>query len=355
MGFGSLGPGLLVFLTFILSIFVAVHQSMDAHFDFGIFYYAAHMVLDGSGHALHSLDAQRLYQVRFHRPPDFLFLNPPFALLPLLDLAKLPIAFAFALWTMLSLALLVSCLKVLEIETVVKLENWPLLLSLTFLPIIAAFLHGTFAFVVLSSFVLTCAQWRKGRLSLGRLILAVATLKFQPVVGFVAILLGKRKWRELSGFATGFTLVFAVSALLTGLSELMEYPRLLHSTEFSYASMLYAMADWHGLASLVTYSHLSAQVVLLLSLATVGWAARGWTDLDHGFALAVLASMLVSYHFSPADLTLCLVPFFLAIKTGLLPFQKAPAIVMLGLLLPLVPDRHGAPVRPSGPSARNRT
>jgi hypothetical protein len=37
-------------------------------------------------------------------------------------------------------------------------------------------------------------------------------------------------------------------------------------------------------------------------------------DLDTGFSAGILASMLVSYHFYPQDLSLILIPLFLAAK-----------------------------------------
>jgi hypothetical protein len=54
--------------------------------------------------------------------------------------------------------------------------------------------------------------------------------------------------------------------------------------------------------------------VVILSLAVLLLAALAWKDLDTGFSAGILASMLVSYHFYPQDLSLILIPLFLAAK-----------------------------------------
>jgi hypothetical protein len=46
---------LLFVLSFVVAAVTAAHQAGDAHFDFGVFYYAAHIVLGGARHALYDL------------------------------------------------------------------------------------------------------------------------------------------------------------------------------------------------------------------------------------------------------------------------------------------------------------
>ncbi|MBV8808093.1 MAG: hypothetical protein JO033_05415 [Acidobacteriaceae bacterium] len=66
------------------------------------------------------------------------------------------------------------------------------------------------------------------------------------------------------------------------------------------------MACWRGLVSLLGPHH--AFLVAKISLLTILFAARLWQDVDTGFCAAILAAMLVSYHFSPQDLSLFLIP-----------------------------------------------
>ena len=331
---------LLVFLALVLVIFTAVHQYLNRQFDFGVFYFAAHMVLDGARHSLYDINAQHAFQSIFQRPPDTLFRNPPFALLPILPLAKLPMLAAYALWTIVSCVLLFAILKTLEHETGTRYGNWPFLLSLSFAPVLSNFLHGQFSLIVVAAFTAAYALWRRGRLFLGGLVLSIATIKFQAVIGLVLILALKRKGRELAGFAVGCAVLLALSLRMVGLPALLAYPHfVLHSD--TPLSELPHMANWQGLLTIVGLNHLL--LLLPLSLGTIVYAARAWKDLDRGFATAMLASMLVSFHLTPQDLSLLIVPFYLCIKSGVLPeayvsrFALATIVTTLAMVVLHVP------------------
>jgi hypothetical protein len=62
------------------------------------------------------------------------------------------------------------------------------------------------------------------------------------------------------------------------------------------------------------------------------WAAWSWKDLDRGFAAATLAAMLVSYHLTPQDLSLALVPFYLSMNAGALSRARAQVFVFLSIV-----------------------
>jgi hypothetical protein len=331
---------LLVFLAALVPILTVIHAAGDRHFDFGVFYYAAHMVLDGSRHSLYDLGVQRAFQARFHRPPQLLFYYPPYALIPFLCIAVLPIELAFSLWTAASLIVLVWSIQLLAKASGVRYGNMPVLLSLAFAPVAANLANGQVSLMIVGVYVLTYALWRDERRFLGGAVLAIATFKFQLVLGFVAVLMLKRKWRELAGFSSGCALLFVLSVLVAGISWLRVYPVFLRYNEVA-GSEPRAMANWRGLMSLAGGNHL--WLLAGLSVVTILWAAYAWTNLDRGFSSAVLATMLVSYHFHPQDLSLLLVPFFLSRKDGVLPASKLPMVAFLLLLLPMALAAVNAP------------
>ena len=335
----AINPGLIFFLALILAVFVAVHHYLEARFDFGLFYSAAHMVLDGSRHALYNFDAQRAFQERFGRDSYWPFLNPPFVLIPILAVAKLPMLAAFSIWTVVSLVLLLLSLKTLEVETEIYYGNWPILLSLAYSPVMACLIHGQFSLVVLASYVFTYSQWRKGRRFLGGAILSIATFKFQLVMGFVAVLLVKRKWRELGGFASGCTLLLALSVLITGTHALLAYPAFVLHTEIQ--SELSHMASYRGFLSLLGLNR--GWLIVVLSIISVIWAARAWKDLDRGFAAAMLAAMLLALHLTPEDLSLTIVPIYLCVNSAILPRARFPLFVFILLFVLAVWVETGAP------------
>lgn len=321
-------PPLVVFFALVLAIVIAAHQHLNRRFDFGVFYFAAHMVLDGPRHALYDINTQHTFQTFYQRPPDTLFRNPPFALLPILPLAKLPMAAAFTLWTIVSFGLLFAILKVLENETQIHFGNWPLLLAPAFAPVLGNFLHGQFSLVVVAAYTAAYALWRRGRLFLGGLVLAIATIKFQAVLGLVLILVLKRKGRELAGFSLGCAVLLAISLWMVGPNALLAYPHfVLHSD--TPLSELPHMANWQGFLTIVGMNHWL--LLIPLSLATILCAAKAWKDLDRGFAAATLASLLVSYHLTPQDLSLLLIPFYLCIKSGILPQARVPVFALTSI------------------------
>jgi hypothetical protein len=332
---------LLLFLAALVPIITAIHAAGDTHFDFGVFYYAAHMVLDGSRHSLYDLSAQRVFQAQFHRPPTQLFYYPPIALIPFLCIAELPIELAFGLWTVASLAVVVWSVSVLARVAGVRYGNLPILLSLAFLPVSTNLAHGQVALLILGAYVLTYSLWRKERLFLGGFVLAIATLKFQLVIGFAAVLLLKRKWRELAGLSAGSALALAISVLITGVSSLRMYPAFVRHSEGGVGSEPSKMANLRGLLSLFGGEHTA--LLIGLSAVTILWAAYAWKDLDSGFSAAMLAAMLVSYHLNPQDLSLSLVPFFLASRAKILPSSKVPTAAFLILLAPMALAAVNAP------------
>ncbi len=336
-----LDGGLVFFLILTLGVFVAVHHHLEAQFDFGIFYYAAHMLLDGSRHALYSFDAQHLFQARFHRPPDSLFRNPPVALLPFLPFSGLPLLAAYAAWTLVSFAILYLSLKTLERETHVEFGNWPLLLSLVYVPVMGCLLHGQLSIVMLAAFVYAYALWKNGRPFLGGLVLSVATLKFQLILGLAAILLLKGKWKELAGLATGGAAFVAISAAITGVPALLAYPAFVLHSDLPINELPH-MANWQGLLFLL---HMNWPILLgSISAITILWAAWTWKDLDRGLCAATLAGMLVSYHLTPQDLTLTILPFYLCAKTGIVPAARIPLFVLITFLALLLIVVMGLPI-----------
>ena len=336
-----LDAGLVFFLILTLCVFVAVHHHLEAQFDFGIFYYASHMVLDGYRHALYNFDAQHLFQARFHRPPDSLFRNPPVALIPFLPLAAFPVLAAYAVWTIVSFAVLYLTLKTLERETGLCFGNWPLLLSLVYVPVMGCLLHGQLSIIMLAAFVYAYSLWKRERLFLGGLVLSIATLKFQLILGVAVVLLLRRKWKELAGLATGGAVFLALSAAITGIPALIDYPSFVLHSDLPINELPH-MANWQGLLFLIGLN--LPFLLATVSAATILWAAWSWRDIDRGFCAATLAAMLVSYHLTPQDLTVTILPFYLCAKTGILPRARIPLFLLITFLSLLALVVIGLPI-----------
>ena len=328
------GRALPLFFAVTFAVLLAVHQIGDARYDFGVFYYAAHMVNGGAGGQLYNLAAQHMWQARFHRPPNLLFYYPPFALLPFLPLAWLPIGWAYAVWTAVSLALLALDVRLLASYAGAAASDWPWLTALAFMPVSTSLAHGQLSLVALTGFVLAWSAWRRGRSFAGGLLLALAGFKFQLIAGFLAVLVVRRKWKELAGLACGAALELVVSLAMAGPRTILDYGAFVRQAEGGVGSEPTNMASWRGIAALLGMDH--PAIVLTLTAAAVLWAARSWTNLDRGVSASVLASILAGYHVNPQDLALCLVPFILCCKQGLLPAAHQRAAALAALLAPML-------------------
>jgi hypothetical protein len=332
-GLVRLNAGLLMFLGAVVAVVALAHQAAPRRFDFGVYYYAARMVWDGAGASLYDIHAQHAFQLKYGRPPNLFFNYPPFALLPFLPLALLPPLAAFIGWTICSVGLLTAAIKSLCYRTGLRYDNWPLLLSVAFMPVASSLGHGQLSILVLAAYAWCYALWSDGRRFTGGMVLAVAAFKIQLVGGFLVVLLLKRKWRELSGFGLACLPLLLISDLIVGLPGLLKFPRFLVECEAARQVNVMKMANLRGLVSLVFGAGEHIGTVIILSIAVLFLAALAWKDLDTGFSAGILASMLVSYHFYPQDLSVVLIPLFLAAK------KWAPSTVALvavgAVVLPL--------------------
>jgi len=304
--------GLIVFLAAVVTVVTLVHRAADNRFDFGAFYYGTRMVWDGARTLLYDFDVQRLFQIRYGRTADLWFISPPIVLVPFLPLVLLPIGAAYVIWTGISVGLLVSAIKSITERLGLFYANWPIVLSLAFLPVASNLAHGQLSIVVLFAYVECYLLWRSGRRFAGGMWLALVLVKFQLLAGFLCVLLLKRKWRELMGFACAGVPLALLSWAIVGTHGLLAYPAfVLNSESRGISTSTLKMANLRGLVRLLLGDNGHVALVIALSLIVLVAAAKGWTALDVGFATALTATMLVSYHFNPQDLSLSLIPLFL--------------------------------------------
>ncbi len=334
---------MLCFLLLALAVIVGVFRETEANpaspltSDFEVFYYAAHMLTGGARHVLYDLSAQQVFQVRYARPHPGLFYYPAAILLPYLLVCWLPLVPAFALWTALQLALLVLDVRLLARFAGADHGDWPILLALAFAPTVSSLILGQTSILILTLYVAVYALWRWGWRWTGGVVLGLITLKFQLLAGFAAVLLLRRKWRELGGVSVGAAAVAGISTLITGVHAFAAYPHLVRFGDSGFSSMPDKMACWRGLLSMLGGHH--PAWLIGLSLVTVLWAAQAWTSLETGFSVALLASMLVSFHFNPQDLCLFLIPFFLIRSARLLPADWLPAAAFTAIALSFLAGR----------------
>jgi hypothetical protein len=264
---------------------------------------------------------------------------------------------AYTLWTVLSFALLITAAWF--VETRVQLSaalsrslrirtDFGLLLILfaTFSPVTTCLLIGQDSMLLLLVYSLVFVLLRRGADFAAGCILACGLFKFQFVVPFAVLLLLLRKWHVLRGFTLLGTLLVLLSISISGLAAFTAYPRFLFQNKmFQQLGDLRYVPNIRGFLHLFfgDYFGLGFPILVgLFSLAILWLAASYWRaeQFDFSFSLAVIATLLASYHFYTYDLSLLLLP--ISVVFARLVQQRRslplPLIAILGLLF--VPPLH---------------
>lgn len=320
--------------------------------DFTSFYTGWSLVADGLGPHLYDFALQQSHQMAIAGEAIaegglLPFLNPPHLVLPLVPLAWLPRPTAFALWTLLQLALTAVAIRNLWRLAAV---TTPFERALVATSLVASppFFHSVF----LGSFslgVLVCLAAMVDGLRAGRDVraggwLAVATIKPQMLVLVPFLLVGRRRWRVLGAAATVTVALVLLSAPVLGWRIWPSYlaalghvsrlsgtwgirPDLMYSLKGSLWVLVGSRLDVINVVCQVALAVAAVVTVVVARLsagqsldgfaeagestatrATDSSATRATDSFDPGLALAVLAGLFFAPHLHPQDGLLLALP-----------------------------------------------
>lgn len=312
--------------------------------DFPEFYAAAHMVREGVGRQLYNAAAQREFQARYTGRVGTYFNHPPFELLVYLPLARWPIERAYLLWSLLNVGLLLVTARILA-PYVLPQWDWrlPAAGAWLFAPVLLNLIQGQDSVLLLLLLTLTFAALKRERPLLAGALLACGLFKFHLVLPIAAVALFAKRWRLLAGFAAVGILLALVSAAISGWGWFVAYAQFLVEMSGLPLAGIHPkeMANLRGLIALLlpasAWTPLTAASSLLILGCAIWNSNRAGTDLS--FANAVMAATLVSYHLSPHDLSLLLLPMALLWRqssTASLPewLRWVQQITLISLFLP---------------------
>lgn len=297
--------------------------------DFVAFYSAGQILRRGLGPDLYNRTLQVRLQSKF--APKLVsdlggpmpYIHPPFEAVLFAPLAALPYASAYAIWGLTSTLALLAAIWALR-PSLPRLRGWsgalPFLCALGFFPVFWCFLHGQDSTLLFLFFVGAFVTMKQQRDFVAGICFALALIKFQYVLPFMAILLLSRKWHVLTGFGLTAAALTVASATIVGWGETLQYPHmllLLSATNLTMSSM--NMPNLRGfLENLLGSGVLANWILALVSVALIVSVARlcrfdsRQQRFRLEFSLAVIVSVLVSYHVQVQDLTLLLFPLLLA-------------------------------------------
>lgn len=293
----------------------------------GVFYVAAQMLRHGFRHRLFDVGMQRALQLQYLHAGGWFFYSPPVVAAIYWPVSFLGLYGGFAAWTALSLGILFACVWLLRRTFRLEADATTLFcLALLFLPVHAHLLQGQVDLVVLFAICASLALTTEGHEVLGGLALSLGLVKFQFVLPLVAILLARRMWRSAAGFCLGAGAFVLACCAVSGVGTMLQYPAIVsHGSTISGDEIALMMPNVRGLLSLFgldAKGFLLVSVSLLLVLLAAFW----WRSVEHGFAISVVAAILVSYHSNPPALVLLLLP--LALLAAKQSWKRCAAILL---------------------------
>lgn len=312
-----------VYLLFIQVVFMAsgISRLRDGNFDFRHLYTAGYMVRTGQGNDIYSYEVTKQIQEKLVGPKAItaVFNHLAFEAILFVPLSFFGFRSAYFLWMGVNTLLLVGCFVLLRHYYRPFKAIWrflPIALFVVFFPFAFAMIQGQDSIVLTA--LLTCAVLasENGSDYAAGALLSAGLFKFQFVLPIVALTVVWRKWKIALGFLAGTVLVGSISLAVIGPSAARTYSHYLlalsSANQQAYGVHPFLMANFRGLFSGVAESalgHAGAQALTLVaSVALFLWACRQKFSMP----VAIVTSILVSYHSLPHDLSLLIIPLVLA-------------------------------------------
>ncbi|HET9407650.1 MAG TPA: glycosyltransferase family 87 protein [Candidatus Sulfotelmatobacter sp.] len=317
---------------------LAIHHFAFARaperFDFAsAFYVAAQMLRHGLGRQLFDLSLQRAFQMHYLHALGGAFYSPPVVALLYWPTALFGVTGGHFLWSLVSLAILF--LSSMVLHRALKLGPDALtIFAITFLfvPVHIQLLQGQVDILVLLVLSLALTAMQKRQDFLAGAVLALGLIKFQFILPLAVVFLLRRRWRLLAGFGVGSSLFVAVCAAISGWGVVLNYPRVLLQLSASPNAGInqWMMPNLRGLFFVLAHHEAPMAVLAGGSLLLLLLGAYARKSLEQGFALAVVVSVLASYHLNPHSLIFLLLPLAVLVKFGARSSSLAFSLCLLG-------------------------
>jgi len=325
--------------------------------DFTIFYSAGKILHEGPRSDLYDGNLQYKVQKQFApnvkiRQAALPYNHPPFEALLFLPLIGFSYIHAYLLWNLFNVVILCA-IPVLLRDHIAILRTHPLwfwvLVALAFFPVFITLLQGQDSIFLLLVFVLTFVSFKKNADFIAGCCLALGLFRFHMVLPFALILLLQGRKKAILGFSSVAACWFLISVGLVGWNTVIHYPQYVMQLEVAGAGGAISpgnMPTIHGLVdpviatqlgkitSVVIVGILSALLVLICVFFRPNKNKQ--TNFDLSFALAVLITVLVSYHAYAHDLSVLLLPLLLVanhLREASLPLDLKNGNMLMPMIL----------------------
>ena len=329
--------------------------------DFSDLYAAAYAVKEGSGNLLYDDDAQielktRLFpEGRTPRTHNHL----AFEALCLVPLALLPYRVALLIWLLINLILLVVIMGRLQ-QHFPRLRSSlgvPLILPcLGFYPVGQTIFEGQDSIIILTLYATAYMSLKAKRPVISGLMLALAIFKFHLVLPTIFLLFMYRERKAVLSFLCAASFIVGLSILVVGFSGTVQFGKNLITSNSAlsdtanrvqFALNPTAYSNIRGLVYWVAGQHaqdtILLNIVIVLSAVVLMVAGLLYYQVpeDFRFPLAIVVTILVSFHLYYHDVSMLLIPMFVAAEAALSGrvsskvLSTSFAVLMLSPLYPL--------------------
>jgi hypothetical protein len=293
---------------------------------------AAQIVRDGRGTQLYDFSLQYALQQSAVRPESLAgvdpFIAPPFVALFYVPWALLPQPIAFVAWTALCLACLVATLLLMRRCAWRTGARWPssFLISLSFYPVLEALAAGTNALLSPLIFAGAYLALKRERDTVAGAVLGLQLYRPQLLLAPLLLLVFKRRWRALAGFAGVALALAGLATVLVDRGALIAWLRIMPlasrmffekgipSSIFGslYAVFLLPLGPEHFALGMVAGTVASLAVLVVLLRSWTGPWRPDEASFDLRFAALLVVTPLVSQYLSLHDLAILIIPALLA-------------------------------------------
>jgi Glycosyltransferase family 87 len=332
----------------------------QGYFDFVIYYTGAEIVNAGKARDLYNLDLQERYQEQFKVPSQpwsvLPFNHAPYELLLFLPFAHLPYQSAHIVWSVLNVLLLLVVYKLLAPFLA---ENHSILfgaLLLAFYPTMITIKMGQDSIISLLVLSAVYANLKRHREILAGSILALGLYKPHLVLPLGGILTLSGYWRVMLGFVGTGALLSAISFGMVGGQGVVALFSIVAGMDRP-TTIVYpeSMTNLRGLSFMLlsllnakTLTNIANVVASFIVYGCCLWLWKNKTTEDSSlfdlrFSLAVVTTVLVSFHLYTHDVIILVIPLLLTFSYILLDRARVTTgrysflLVLILLYLPLVP------------------
>lgn len=329
--------GILVFC--LISFGLSARQTLwyfthnPVYSDFRIFLTGIAIVKSGHAHELYRFAVQQAIQQQLFPGARLAGMLPfnhlAFELLLYWPLFGLPYQVGMAVWALINLIVILCIAWLLGPYTraITDLTGIPIAVYLlAFYPIIYVLGEAQDSLIFLLLIVASLRSMDRGQTFLAGMLLAFGCFKLHLalLMAFFVLLL-PRKWKGVAGFAVGSIVTVGISFLIVGPNLFVDYISMLRKQETMtpWGFNTFFMPNLRGLSrwlftrwldpgQLVPVVFMASVIVTVIAIWLVV-RARIPRDSALLYSVAVLTTILISYHLHVQDLSMAILPMLLVV------------------------------------------